>query len=111
MLFFDKGLYVVIKDIVVCGGAFFGDIQRRIASLPMRFGGLGLYSAIKAPSYAFIPLRSQSWVLQDHNLWDSGICSMNSEYACPLASPRKKLSDINLSSFTTSIPPLNPRIH
>nr|GEU54181.1 hypothetical protein [Tanacetum cinerariifolium] len=34
-----------IENIVFCGGPFFGDLQWRLASLPIRFGGLGLYSA------------------------------------------------------------------
>ena len=41
--FFDQGLREAIEDIVVCGGPFFGDIQWRLASLPIRYGGLGLY--------------------------------------------------------------------
>ncbi|PWA56706.1 reverse transcriptase domain-containing protein [Artemisia annua] len=43
-LLFDKGLRGSIENMVVCGGPLFGDLQRRIASLPIRFGGLGLYS-------------------------------------------------------------------
>ncbi|XP_076887974.1 uncharacterized protein LOC143538262 [Bidens hawaiensis] len=42
---FDKGLRAAIEDIVVCGGLFFWDFQWRLASLPIHFGGLGLYSA------------------------------------------------------------------
>ncbi|XP_076896048.1 uncharacterized protein LOC143548884 [Bidens hawaiensis] len=41
---FDKGLRAAIEDIVVCGGPFFGDFQWRLASLPIHFGGLGLFS-------------------------------------------------------------------
>ncbi|GJZ33779.1 hypothetical protein Tco_0579215 [Tanacetum coccineum] len=44
-LLFDKGLRGSIENIVVCGGPFFGDLQWRLASLPIRFCGLGLYSA------------------------------------------------------------------
>ncbi|PWA48308.1 reverse transcriptase domain-containing protein [Artemisia annua] len=44
-LFFDKGLRGSIENIVVCGGPYFGDLQWHLASLPIRFGGLGLYSA------------------------------------------------------------------
>nr|GEV42109.1 putative reverse transcriptase domain-containing protein [Tanacetum cinerariifolium] len=54
-LFFDKGLRGSIENIVVCGGPFFGDLQWRLASLPIRFGGLGLYSAKLVSSYAFEP--------------------------------------------------------
>ncbi|GJX36638.1 hypothetical protein Tco_0248195 [Tanacetum coccineum] len=39
-LFFDKGLCGSIENIVVCGGPFFRDLQWRLASLPIRFGGL-----------------------------------------------------------------------
>ncbi|PWA43054.1 reverse transcriptase domain-containing protein [Artemisia annua] len=38
-LLFDKGLREAIEDMVVCGGPFFGDLQWRLASLPIRFGG------------------------------------------------------------------------
>ncbi|KAL6521158.1 hypothetical protein OROGR_017727 [Orobanche gracilis] len=71
--FFDRGLRGSIEDIVVCGGPFFGDIQWRLAYLPIRFGGLGLYSPKEASSYAFVASRAQSWSLQDHILRDSGI--------------------------------------
>ena len=70
--FFDSGFQGAIEDIVVCGGPFFGDLQWRLASLPIRFGELGLYSALEASSYAFVTCRVQSWVLQDHILRDSG---------------------------------------
>ncbi|XP_022031302.1 uncharacterized protein LOC110932259 [Helianthus annuus] len=73
-MFFDKGLREAIEELVVCGGPFFGDLQWRLASLPIRFGGLGLYSAVEASSYAFVASRAQSWVLQDHILRDSGLC-------------------------------------
>ncbi|PWA76277.1 reverse transcriptase domain-containing protein [Artemisia annua] len=52
-LFFDKGLRGSIENIVVCGGPYFGDLQWHLASLPIRFGGLGLYSAKVVSSYAF----------------------------------------------------------
>jgi hypothetical protein len=57
-LFFDKWLRESIENIVVCGGPLFGDLQWRLASLPIRFGGLGLYSAKMISSYAFVALRA-----------------------------------------------------
>ena len=39
---------------MVSGGPFFGDLQWRLASLPIGFGGLDLYSALKASSYMFV---------------------------------------------------------
>jgi len=38
----DKELREAVEDIVVGGGLFFGDLQWRLASLPIRFGGLDL---------------------------------------------------------------------
>jgi hypothetical protein len=58
---FDKELREEVEDIVVGGGPFFGDLQWRLASLPIRFGGLSLYSTLEASSYAFVPSRAQSW--------------------------------------------------
>ncbi|MFS7940784.1 putative reverse transcriptase domain, DNA/RNA polymerase superfamily [Helianthus anomalus] len=77
---FDKGLRNTIEDIVVCGGAFFGDLQWRLASLPTRFGGLGICSAEDASSYAFVASRAQSWVLQDHILRECGGELLDSDY-------------------------------
>ncbi|GJY80775.1 hypothetical protein Tco_0493526 [Tanacetum coccineum] len=55
------------------------------ASLPIRFGGLGLYSEKLVSFYAFVASRAQSWVLQDHILRDSGICGMDDDYVSALA--------------------------
>ncbi|KAJ0759599.1 putative exostosin [Helianthus annuus] len=107
-LFFDKGLRETIEELVVCGGPFFGDLQWRLASLPIRFGGLGLYSAVEASSYAFVASRAQSWVLQDHILRDSGICGMDSDYVCDLACLRDTIPSFDFSGFTnkdTAPPP------
>jgi len=79
-MLFDKELREAVEDIVVGRGPFFGDLQWRLASLPIRFGGLGLYSALEASSYAFVASRAQSWVLQDHILRDSRLCGMDSDF-------------------------------
>ncbi|MCI61183.1 hypothetical protein A2U01_0082440, partial [Trifolium medium] len=76
----DEGLCGAVEDIVVGGGPFFGDLQWRLASLPIKAGGLGLYSVVEAASYAFVTSRAQSWVLQDHILRDSGACGMDSDF-------------------------------
>ncbi|MCI50682.1 hypothetical protein A2U01_0071926, partial [Trifolium medium] len=60
-ILFDKGLRGAVEDIVVDGGPFFGDLQWRLASLPIKVGGLRLYSAVEAVSYAFVASRAQSW--------------------------------------------------
>ncbi|GJZ96550.1 putative reverse transcriptase domain-containing protein [Tanacetum coccineum] len=75
-LFFDKGLRGSIENIVVCGGPFFGDLQWRLASLPIRFGGL------------------------DHILRDSGICGMDDDYVSALACLRDTIPSFDFSGFT-----------
>ncbi|MCI69005.1 hypothetical protein A2U01_0090266, partial [Trifolium medium] len=69
-----------VEDIVVGEGPFFGDLQWRITSLPIKVGGLGLYSAVEAASFAFVAFRAQSWGLQDNILRDSGVCGMDSDF-------------------------------
>ncbi|GKB30286.1 hypothetical protein Tco_0869687, partial [Tanacetum coccineum] len=86
-----------IENIVVYGGPFFGDLQWRLASLPIRFGGLGLYSAKVVSSYAFVASRAQSWVLQDHILRDSSICGMDDDYVSSLACLRDTISSFDFN--------------
>ncbi|GKC56996.1 putative reverse transcriptase domain-containing protein [Tanacetum coccineum] len=72
-LFFDKGFRGSIENIVVCGGPFFVDLQWRLASLPIRFGGLGF-----------------------------GICGMDDDYvsALALACLRDTILSFDFSGFT-----------
>jgi len=106
-MLFDKELREAVEDIVVGGCPFFGDLQWRLASLPFRFGGLSLYSALKAFSYAFVASRAQSWVLQDHILRDSGLCGMNSNFDNALDGLRGMIPNFDVSSFTSKdiVPP------
>ncbi|GJT05623.1 hypothetical protein Tco_0840085 [Tanacetum coccineum] len=70
-LLFDKGLRASIENIVVCGGPFFGDLQWRLASLPIRFSGLGF-----------------------------GICGMDDDYVSALACLRDTIPSFDFSNFT-----------
>ena len=105
--YFDSGLRGACEDIMVSGGSFFGDLQWRLASLPIRFGGLGLYSAVETSSYAFVASRVQSSVLQDHILRDSGTLGMDPDFDRALDNLRVTLLDFDLSSFINknSVPP------
>ncbi|KAI3822031.1 hypothetical protein L1987_09612 [Smallanthus sonchifolius] len=96
---FDTGLRKTIEDIVVCGGAFFGDLQWRLASLPTRFGGLGICSAGDASSYAFVASRAQSWVLQDHILRECGGGLFDSDYRSALDTLHSSLPDLDIDGF------------
>lgn len=71
-----------------------------MASLPIKFGGMGLYSVVEASSYAFVASRAQSWVLQDHILRNSGICGMDSDYVCALACLHDTIPGLDFSGFT-----------
>jgi len=106
-MLFDNELREAVEDIVVGGGPFFGDLQWRLASLPIRFGGLGLYSTLEASSYAFVASRAQSWVLQDHILRDSGLCDMDSDFDNALDGLRGSIPYFDVSGFTRkdTVPP------
>ncbi|GKC70915.1 hypothetical protein Tco_1116798 [Tanacetum coccineum] len=109
---FDNGLRRAIEAIVVCGGPFFGDFQWRLASLPIRFGGLGLCSAEDVSTYAFVASRAQSWSLQDHILQGCGIDGADSDYGYALDRVRMSLPEFDLSGFSnkdTAPPSPKPR--
>nr|GEU38135.1 hypothetical protein [Tanacetum cinerariifolium] len=89
-----------IENIVVCGGPFFGDLQWRLSFLPIRFGGLGMFSAKLVSSYAFVASMAQSLVLQNHILRDSGICGMDDDYVSALACLRDTIPSFDVSGFT-----------
>ncbi|GJX74848.1 putative reverse transcriptase domain-containing protein [Tanacetum coccineum] len=92
-----------IENIVVCGGPFFRDLQWQLASLPIRLGGLGLYSAKEASFYAFVASRAQSWVLQDHILRGNGLCGMDDDYVSTLACLRDTIPSFDFSYFLLAI--------
>ncbi|PNX70509.1 auxilin-like protein, partial [Trifolium pratense] len=102
---FDKELRVVVENIVVGGDPFFGDLQWRIASLPIK--GLGLCSAVEATSYAFVASRTQSWILQDHILRDSGVCGMDLDFDKALDGLRDLIPTFDFSNFASkdTVPP------
>jgi len=106
-MLFDKELREAVEDIVVGGSPFFGDLQWRLASLPIIYGGLGLNSALEASSYTFVASRAQFWVLQDHILRDSGLCDMDSDFDNALDDFRGAIPCFDVRSFTSKdiVPP------
>ena len=97
---FDAGLREAIEDLVVCGGPHFGDLQWRLASFPMRCGGLGLISAEDVSAYAFVASRAQSWKLQDHILRNAGVVGVDPDYSLALGNIGTSLPDLDLGGFT-----------
>ena len=72
-LSFDVAVRSSLERIVTASGPGFGDWQWRLATLPFRFGGLGVYAAMDVRHYAFIASRLQSAELQAKLLRPSGI--------------------------------------
>ncbi|GJY59318.1 hypothetical protein Tco_0459210 [Tanacetum coccineum] len=92
-----------IKDLLSCthgGGGLW-----RLASLPIRFGGLKLYTVKVTSSYAFVASRAQSWVLQDHILRNSDICGMDDDYVSALDCLRDTIPSFDFSCFTNKDTP------
>ncbi|GKA98412.1 hypothetical protein Tco_0826349, partial [Tanacetum coccineum] len=79
-LSFDMALSSALERIVTASGPGFGDWQWRIATLPLTFGGLGIYSACDVLNYAFIASRLQSATLQTKLLRDVGIVAPGSTF-------------------------------
>ena len=74
-MLFDKELCGALEDIMVGGGPLFGNLQWRLASLP-----IGFVLSIEASPYTFAASRAQSWVLQDHFFRDNGISGMDTHF-------------------------------
>ena len=68
--------------------------------MPLRFGGLGLYSAMEASSFAFVASKAQTWDLQDHILRDSGVVDIGSEFCGALGNLQDSIPEFDLSVFT-----------
>jgi len=106
-MLFDKELHGEFDDIVVGGCVFFGEFQWRLASLPIRFRGLGLYAAVEASSYPFVASMAQSWVPQDHILRDNEISGMDSDFDNVLDCVCGTTPDFDIRSCTCkdTVPP------
>ncbi|KAL5730364.1 hypothetical protein ACHQM5_003194 [Ranunculus cassubicifolius] len=61
---FDDALRISLQRIVTSSGPGFGEWQWRLATLPVKRGGLRIYSASDALSYAFLASRLQTIELQ-----------------------------------------------
>ncbi|GJT99500.1 hypothetical protein Tco_1109839 [Tanacetum coccineum] len=121
-LSFDMALRFALERIITASGPGFGDWQWRIATLPLTFGGLGIYSAGDVLNYAFIASRLQSatlhglsysrcWyrLLPPGSTFDDALCVFNnameidflsnpSEVAAPKL--MKKMADIYFTRVT-----------
>ncbi|KAL5717786.1 hypothetical protein ACHQM5_010751 [Ranunculus cassubicifolius] len=70
---FDTALRESVESIVTDGRAGFGAWQWRQATMPIKHGGLGLYTAADTLKFAYTASRLQSMPLQNQILNNSGI--------------------------------------
>ncbi|KAL5727948.1 hypothetical protein ACHQM5_001085 [Ranunculus cassubicifolius] len=78
---FDDALRVSLERITTAAGPGFGSWQWRLATLPIRLGGLGVYNAADALAYAYLVSRLQTKELQEHMLSKSGLSSLGSSFS------------------------------
>jgi hypothetical protein len=80
---FDQSLRSSLEKIVTASGPGFGDWQWRLATLPIKLGGLGILSAGDIIQYAFLASRMQTSDLQDKILTKTGdiSCGPSFQYA------------------------------
>ncbi|GKA32385.1 hypothetical protein Tco_0718752 [Tanacetum coccineum] len=117
---FDVALRSSLERIVTASGPGFGDWQWRLATLPFKFGGFGVYCAGDVLNYAFLASRLQSAGLQTKLLRHTDIVSpgpifndalsvfnisMETDLLCnpsEIAAPKlmKKMTDIYFTRVT-----------
>ena len=73
---FDLALRDFLEKIVTASGPGFGDWQWRLATLPIKMGGLGIYSVVDVINYAFLAFRLQTSSLQARILAHSNLPSL-----------------------------------
>ncbi|GKB46518.1 hypothetical protein Tco_0897271 [Tanacetum coccineum] len=99
------------EEAVIRCEASWGSVSRDtyfISGLDMRRAGnvvdlMSLLPLLRDPltkvvsSYAFLASRAQSWVLQDHISYDSGICGKDDDYVYALACLRDMILEIDIT--------------
>nr|GEX39533.1 hypothetical protein [Tanacetum cinerariifolium] len=77
---FDEALRASLEKIVTASGSGFGDWQWRLATLPIKLGGLGIFLAGDIIQYTFLSSRLQTSALQSKILLKTSIVSQGSSF-------------------------------
>ncbi|GJW41559.1 hypothetical protein Tco_0067404 [Tanacetum coccineum] len=77
---FDHALRASLEKVVTASGPGFGDWQWRLATLPIKMGGLGILSVGDIIQYAFLASQLQLSTLQTKILMKTGIESHGSSF-------------------------------
>lgn len=70
-----------------------------MAFLPIKVGGLSLYSTVEAASYTFVNSIAQPWVLHDHILRDIVVFGMNLDFDRAFDGLSVMIPDFDLSGL------------
>ncbi|XP_026396185.1 uncharacterized protein LOC113290808 [Papaver somniferum] len=75
---FDDQLYQYLRLLITGDGAGFGPLQKRLSTLPIKDGGLGIYTMANTRAYFYLTFQSQTTSVQKvilDNLFSTDKCS------------------------------------
>ncbi|XP_026442600.1 uncharacterized protein LOC113342194 [Papaver somniferum] len=85
MTHFDDHLFHYLRQLITADGAGFGQLQYRIATLPIKYGGLGVYTMHDTSNYCYLASQFQTRAIHDVILKDIPPNSSSSTYQQALA--------------------------
>lgn len=59
-LYFDQHLIHYLRQLMVGDGAGFGPVQQRLATLPIKYGGFGVYTMCDTGKYCYLASYAQN---------------------------------------------------
>ncbi|XP_026396172.1 uncharacterized protein LOC113290799 [Papaver somniferum] len=85
MTHFDDHLFQYLRQLITADGEGFGPLQYRIATLPIKDGGLGVYTMQDTSNYCYLASQFQTRAIQDVILKDTSTTSSIPTYQQALA--------------------------